>query len=137
MNLNLYCCDGKWLIVDLGISFSDHLGVDIVMPDISFLEDKLNDVVGLVLTHGHEDHIGAIPYLWDKLRCPMYATPFTAEVIRNKIKETSFKNASITEIPLCGRINLKPFDIEFITLTHSIPEPNALAIRTPYGTVMH
>ncbi len=137
MNLNLYCCDGKWLIVDLGISFSDYLGIDVVMPDIRFLEDKLKDVVGIVLTHAHEDHIGAIPHLWDKLRLPMYATPFTAEVIRGKLKETSFKNAPLIEVPLSGKINLRPFDIEFVTLTHSIPEPNALAIRTKYGTVVH
>ncbi len=137
MNLNLYGCDGKWLIVDCGISFSDYLGVEIVMPDVSFLKDKLKDVIGLVLTHAHEDHIGAIPYLWDKLKCPMYATPFTAEVIRGKIKETPFKNAPLIEIPLSSTLNLSPFDIEFVTLTHSIPEPNALAIRTPYGTVVH
>ena len=137
MNMNLYHCDGKWLIVDMGITFSDYLGTEIITPDISFLEDKLDKIVGLVLTHAHEDHIGAIPYLWDKLKCPMYATKFTAEVIRSKLKETAFPDAPIIEVPLSGKISLKPFDIEFITLTHSIPEPNALAINTPYGTLMH
>lgn len=137
MNLNLYHCDGKWLIVDLGITFTDHLGTEIITPDIRFLEDKLDDIVGLVLTHGHEDHIGAIPYLWNRLKCPMYTTKFTSELIRNKLKETAFSKAPIIEVPLSGKLSLKPFEIEFITLTHSIPEPNALAITTPHGVIIH
>lgn len=137
MNLNLYHCNGKWLIVDMGISFADQLGIDIIMPDISFLKDKLKDIVGIVLTHAHEDHIGALPYLWGEIRCPMYATPFTAEVIRGKLKETAFKHAPLIEVPVSGKISLSPFDIDFITLTHSIPEPNALAIKTPHGTILH
>lgn len=137
MNLNLYHCNGKWLIVDMGVSFSEQLGVEVLMPDISFLKDKLKDIVGIVLTHAHEDHIGALPYLWGDVRIPMYATRFTAEVIRGKLKETAFKNAPLIEVPLSGKISLSPFEIEFITLTHSIPEPNALAIKTPHGTILH
>ena len=137
MNLNLYHCDGKWLIVDLGITFTDTLGTEIVTPDIRFLEDKLDDIVGIVLTHGHEDHIGAIPYLWDRIRVPMYATKFTCELVKNKLKETSFANAPLREVPLSGKVSLGPFGVEFITLTHSIPEPNALAITTPHGVIMH
>lgn len=137
MNLNLYHCDGKWLVVDMGISFTDTLGTEIMTPDIRFLKDKRKDIVGIVLTHAHEDHIGALPYLWGELQCPMYATPFTAEVIRNKMRDTAFKNPALIEVPLSGKLSLRPFDIEFITLTHSIPEPNALAIRTPHGTIMH
>lgn len=138
MNLNVYICDGRMIIVDMGISFCDHLGVEIIMPDIRYLEDKVDQIEAIVLTHAHEDHIGAVAHLWPRLRCPIYATPFTAEVVRNKFRETPYaKNAPIIEIPLSGKLDLTPFHIEFVTLTHSIPEPNALKITTKYGTVMH
>ncbi len=142
MNLNLYGHAGKWLMIDLGITFADDSqpALDVIMPDISFIENEKEraKLVGLVLTHAHEDHLGAVPYLWDRLRCPVYATPFTAAVLRRKLKENSVGfDVPITEVPLSGRFKVGPFDLELITLTHSIPEPNAIAIRTKAGTVLH
>jgi ribonuclease J len=140
MNLNLYGHDGAWLMVDLGITFADERlsGVDLIMPDPAFIEDQRDRLAGLVLTHAHEDHIGAVPYLWPRLRCPIYATPFTAGVLRRKLRENGFaEDAEITEVPLSGRFAVGPFDLELITLTHSIPEPNAVVIRTSAGTVLH
>ena len=140
MNLNLYGIDDKWLMVDLGVSFGeDRLpGVDVIMPDPSYIEARRTDLLGLVLTHGHEDHLGAVQYLWPRLQCPIYATPFTAGLLRSKLSETDFGDQiDIYEISLGTRFRLGPFDLEFITMTHSIPEPNALAIRTRLGTVLH
>jgi ribonuclease J len=140
MNLNLYGHDGAWLMVDLGITFGDDEtpGIDVIMPDPTFIEQRADTLAGLVLTHAHEDHIGAVPYLWPRLRCPLYATPFTASLLRRKLAEAGLKDkAPITEIPLSGRFDVGPFDIELITLTHSIPEPNACVIRTGAGSVMH
>jgi ribonuclease J len=140
MNLNLYGHAGAWLMVDLGITFGDAStpGIDVIMPDPSFIEERRDQLVGLVLTHAHEDHIGAVAYLWDRLRCPVYATPFTAAVLRRKLAEAGLlERVPLTEIPLSGRFTVGPFAIELITLTHSIPEPNALVIETPVGRVMH
>ncbi len=140
MNLNLYGHAGKWLMVDLGVTFGDETtpGIDIIMPDPTFIEERAGDLVGIVLTHAHEDHIGAVPYLWSRLKCPLYATPFTASVLRRKLEEVGLQHeAKITEIPMSGKCSLEPFEIELITLTHSIPEPNAVVIRTPLGAVLH
>lgn len=140
MNLNLYHYQGKWLIIDMGIGFAnDYLpGVDVLVPDISFLEDKKDDIVGLVLTHAHEDHLGAVPYLWEELACPIYATPFTATVLKNKLASEKVKNpAPIHEVQPGSHTKLGPFDLELICLTHSIPEMQAIAVRTDKGTVMH
>lgn len=140
MNLNLYHHAGSWLMVDLGVSFGDDSvpGVDVVMADPAYISERREDLAGLVVTHAHEDHIGAIQYLWPELRCPVYATPFTAAVLRAKLREVPFGGqVKIIEVPLSGRFNVGPFDIELITLTHSIPEPNALVIRTPAGSVLH
>lgn len=138
MNLNLYGHDGQWLMVDLGITFGDRFGIDIITPDPDFIVQNKERLIGLVLTHAHEDHVGAVPYIWPQLRCPVYATKFTAEILRDKIREFPWaKEMQIIEVPLSGSITIGKFDIEFITLTHSIPEPNALAITTPLGTVMH
>lgn len=140
MNLNLYCCDGQWLMVDLGVTFGDDSipGVEVVMPDPDFIVERKDRLAGLVLTHAHEDHLGAVAYLWPKLECPVYATPFAAEFLRRKLIETGLQDKlEITTIELGGRFTVGPFDLEFITLTHSIPEPNALAIRTPHGLLMH
>ncbi|MEZ5834069.1 MAG: MBL fold metallo-hydrolase, partial [Dongiaceae bacterium] len=109
MNLNLYGHAGKWLMVDLGITFGDDStpGIDVIMPDISFIKERVNDLAGLVLTHAHEDHIGAVPYLWPQLRCPLYATPFTASVLRRKLEEAGLaKEAPITLIPMSGKVSL-------------------------------
>ncbi len=138
MNLNLYGFQKKWLMVDCGITFGDQLGIEIIMPEIDFIVKRRKDLLGLVVTHAHEDHIGAIPYLWQQLLCPVYATPFTARILREKLKEVELVDkVSIIEITLNGELDLDPFKINFISLTHSIPEPNALAIKTKVGTVIH
>lgn len=140
MNLNLYGFAGKWLMVDLGITFADESapGIDIVTPDPSFIAERREDLLAIVLTHAHEDHLGAVPYLWPELRCPVYATPFAAAVLRGKLREQGLLEAvPLHEVPLGGSLRLGPFDLEFISITHSIPEPNALALRTPLGTVLH
>lgn len=138
MNLNLYGHDGQWMMVDLGVTFGDRLGIDVITPDPAFIVAQRESLVGLVLTHAHEDHIGAVPYLWPLLRCPVYATPFTATILRQKLKELPWgKQVPIHEVPISGSVDVGKFHVEYITLTHSIPEPNALAITTPLGTVMH
>ena len=140
MNLNLYGHDGQWLMVDLGITFSDAgaPGYDVLMADPDFIVQRSDRLAGLVLTHAHEDHIGAVPYLWPRLRCPIYATKFTAQLVRGKLAEFGWEEeAEIIEVPLSGNFAVGPFQIQMITLTHSIPEPNALVIRTAAGTVLH
>ncbi len=138
MNLNLFGHDNEWLIVDLGITFGDRLGIDVIMPDPSFIAERRDSLVGMIITHAHEDHVGAVPYLWPLLRCPVYATPFTVSILRQKLKEKSWgKEVPIIEVPLSGTVQVGKFGVEFITLTHSIPEPNAVAITTPLGMVVH
>ncbi len=140
MNLNLYGLGGKWLMVDLGVSFGDDAmpSIDVYMPDPQFIEERRDALLGLVITHGHEDHLGAVPHLWSRLRCPVYATPFAASILRGKLQDVGLLGqVPLHVIPMQHRFRLGPFDIELITLTHSIPEPNALAIRTPMGTVLH
>lgn len=123
-------------MVDLGITFDQRPGIEVLMPDTQFIEEHTQNLAGLVLTHAHEDHIGAVPYLWPRLRCPIFATPFTAELLRYKLKEAGL-NPPLHEVPLSGGVDIGPFTVDFIRLTHSIPEPNALAIRTSAGTVVH
>ncbi len=140
MNFTLYGTNGKWLIVDCGVTFGDETtpGIELIMPDISFIAARNDSIVGLVITHGHEDHIGAIPHLWPQLLCPIFATPFTAELIRTKLGPMGLgKRVSITEVPNGGRINLAPFQISMIPVTHSIPESHMLGIDTPHGTILH
>jgi ribonuclease J len=140
MNLTLYGYAGKWLMVDLGMGFADDRvpGVDLLVPDPAFIVERRKDLVGLVLTHAHEDHIGAVPYLWPRLRCPVYATPFTAAVLRLKLVEHGLqKEVDIREIPLSGGFTLGPFALRYIDVTHSIPEPNLLTIGTAAGTLVH
>ncbi|MGB8840251.1 MAG: ribonuclease J [Aliidongia sp.] len=140
MNLSLYGYNDSWLMIDLGISFGDDTmpGVEIFMADPSFIVERRDKLVGLLITHAHEDHIGAIPHLWPRLRCPIYATPFTASVLRLKLGEAGLLNeAKIIEVPLSGNFTLGPFALELVTLTHSIPEPNAVVLRTPAATVLH
>ena len=144
MNFNCYGYgpphDRKWIIVDVGVTFGDQTtpGVEIIMPDPQFIEEYADDILGIVLTHAHEDHIGAMGWLWPRLKAPIYATPFTAFLLREKMRERGcLDDAHITEVPLNGSIKLGPFDLTLITLTHSIPEPNGLAIRTPLGVVLH
>jgi ribonuclease J len=140
MNLNLYGHAGKWLMLDLGIAFGDDSmpGVEVIMPDPAFIEERRRDLAGIVLTHAHEDHLGAVADLWPRLKAPVYATPFAASVLRRKLIQAGLVDeVPITEIPLGGKFKVGPFDLEMITMTHSILEPNALAVRTKLGTVFH
>jgi ribonuclease J len=144
MNLSVYGLgDGgkrTWLAIDLGVSFAgdDLPGIDLIMPDVAFLVEQRRNLVGLVLTHAHEDHFGAIIDLWPKLRCPIYATPFTAALFEAKrLGEPGAPDIPIKVVPLGSRLTLGPFDVEFVSVSHSIPESNALIIRTPLGNVLH
>ena len=140
MNLNLYRYKGKWIIIDLGIGFAGpHLpGVDIVIPNIDAITPYKNDIVGLVLTHAHEDHLGAVAYLWPELGCPIYATPFTAAVLKNKLAEEGIQGKAKVNIVKAGeRYDIGPFGFEMVPVTHSIPEMHAVALRTDKGIIMH
>jgi ribonuclease J len=145
MNFNAYGFgpeqSRQWIVVDCGVLFGREgatPGVDLIMPDIRFLAERREDVLGIVLTHAHEDHIGAIGHLWPLLRCPLYATPFTARLIEGKLEEAGLGDkVRVRSVPIGGNITLGPFEIDFISITHSILEPNALAIRTPLGTICH
>lgn len=144
MNLNLYGYgpeeNRKWIMVDCGVTFGDLStpGIDLIMPDPDFIEERAHDLLAIVLTHAHEDHMGAVAHLWERFRCPIYATPFTAWLMVDRLKEKGLeKEAIVNVVPLDGHIKLGPFDISFVTLTHSIPEPNGLAIRTPEGLILH
>lgn len=144
MNLNAYgygpADNRRWIIVDVGVTFGDDTtpGVDLIMPDPVYLESYADDIEAIILTHAHEDHIGAIAWLWPKLRAPIYATPFTAYLVNEKLRERGLdKEAPLHIMQLRERRQFGPFDVEMVTLTHSIPEPNGLAIRTPLGTILH
>ena len=144
MNMNLFAYgkpdNQNWIIVDIGVTFADDTipGVDLIYPDPGFIIDKKEDLLGIVLTHGHEDHIGAIAHIWPKLKCKIFATPFTSILITEKFKEKKIDITSYLKIvELNSKLELKPFKIEFITLTHSILEPNGLKIQTPAGNVLH
>lgn len=145
MNLNAYGYgpdgDRKWIVVDVGVTFAGEEGipgVDLILPDPEFLEANKDDILAIVLTHAHEDHIGAMGWLWPRIPAPVYATPFTAHLLRDKLRERGIeRKVALHEVPLKHRFQLGPFDIEYVTLTHSIAEPNGLAIHTPLGTVLH
>ena len=144
MNMNLFAYGNpenrKWIIVDIGVTFADDTipGIDLIYPDPGYIVDKRNDLLGLILTHAHEDHIGAIAHIWPKLLCDIYATPFTSVLIREKFKEKKINLGNKLKIvELNGDVTLGPFKIEFVTLTHSILEPNGLSITTDSGTVLH
>ena len=144
MNMNLYAYgkedNQKWIIVDMGVTFADDTipGVDLIMPDPGFIIEKKNDLLGIVLTHAHEDHIGAVAHIWPELKCKLYATPFTAALLTEKFKEKKIDISSFLKIvPLNSQIKLGAFEIDFVTLTHSILEPNGLSIKTPLGTILH
>jgi ribonuclease J len=140
MNLNLYGCQGKWVMVDLGMTFADPSlpGVDLVLPDTKFIEDHADDLLAIVLTHGHEDHIGAIPFLAAEFDVPLYATPFTAGLIRHKLREHDLeRDVDLKIIPMGGSMQIGPFGFTYVHLAHSIPEGNAVLIDTPYGKIFH
>lgn len=141
MNVNLYGCQGKWIMVDLGMTFSgnEYPGVELVFADLDFIEERRKDLLGIVLTHAHEDHIGAVPYFAGDLGVPLYATPFTADLVTRKLEEAGL----LGEVELNiigedhGRIELGPFSITYLPLAHSIAEGNALLIDTPHGRIFH
>ena len=144
MNMNLFSYgdtgNQKWLIVDIGVTFADDTipGIDLIYPDPGYIIDKKEDLLGIILTHAHEDHIGAIAHIWPQLKCNIYATPFTSVLINEKFKEKKIDiGKKLKVVELNGKIKLGPFDIEFVTLTHSILEPNGLSIKTPSGMILH
>ncbi|MBD3732185.1 MAG: ribonuclease J [Sphingopyxis sp.] len=140
MNANLYGCDGKWIMLDLGVTFGsqDYPGIEIVMPDLEFIEDRKDDLLGIVLTHGHEDHIGAIPYLAADLGVPLYANRFTAGLIAHKLAEEGLeKEVEIRVVDIDESFRIGPFGIRLVPLAHSILEMSAAVIDTPYGRVFH
>ena len=143
-NMNLYAYgnpgEHKWIMVDIGVTFADDTlpGIDLIYPDPGFIVDKKEDLLGIVITHAHEDHIGAIAHLWPKLQCKIYATPFTAVLIKEKFKEKHIDvNNYLHIVELNGILDLGPFKIEYVSMTHSILEPNGLKIQTPAGVVLH
>ena len=144
MNMNLFAYgkpeNQKWIIVDIGVTFADDTipGIDLIYPDPGFIIDKKEDLLGIILTHAHEDHIGAIAHIWPKLKCNIYATPFTAVLINEKFKEKKIDiSKELKIVQLNSTLDLDPFKIEFVTLTHSILEPNGLKIETPVGNILH
>ena len=144
MNFNMYGYGPpqkrRWLIVDMGVTFGDQTtpGVEIILPDPRFAAEHAGEVEGILLTHAHEDHIGAVAWLWPQVKAPIYATPFTAFLVREKLREAGILDeVKINIVPVGGRVQLGPFDIELVTMTHSTAEPNGLAIRTPLGLVFH
>jgi ribonuclease J len=145
MNLNLYGFgdkkNRKWIIVDCGVTFAseEHIpGVDIILPDPEFISNIKDDILGIIITHAHEDHIGALGYLWPLIGAPIYATAFTAELIKDKLRERGiFDKVKLNIVPLKGKVSLEPFEIEYVTITHSIAEPNGIKITTPLGAIFH
>jgi ribonuclease J len=140
MNVNLYGCRGQWIMVDLGLTFADpsYPGIDLILPDLEFIENQQERLAGIVLTHGHEDHIGALPYLAEEFKSPLFATPFTAGLIAGKLEEEGLAGqVKLNIVERGGTIELGPFRITFVALSHSIPEGNGLLIETPFGNIFH
>lgn len=143
MNLNAYGYgpphDRRWILVDVGVTFGDDStpGIDLICADPEFLEDQADQIEAIFLTHAHEDHIGAVALLWPRLRAPLYATPFTAHLVAGKLAERGLSHVEVNVVPLEGKVEAGPFSVTYMTLTHSIPEPNALAIETPSGMILH
>jgi len=140
MNVNLYGCRGQWIMVDLGLTFADpsYPGVELILPDLEFIENQQERLAGIVLTHGHEDHIGALPYLAEELKSPLFATPFTAGLIAGKLEEEGLTGqVKLNIVERGGSIELGPFKVTFVALSHSIPEGNGVLIETPYGSIFH
>jgi len=140
MNVNLYGCEGKWLMVDLGMTFgmNEYPGIELVFADLEFIEERRGDLLGIVLTHGHEDHIGAVPYFAKELGVPLYATPFTARLVNEKLVEAGISGEiELNVIDHLDRFDLGAFGVRYVPLAHSIAEGNALLIDTPYGRIFH
>jgi ribonuclease J len=140
MNVNLYGCRGQWIMVDLGLTFAnaEYPGIDLILPDLEFIENQQERLAAIVLTHGHEDHIGALPYLAEELKAPLFATPFTAGLIAGKLEEEGLTGqVKLNIVERGGSIEIGPFRVSFVALSHSIPEGNGLLIETPFGRVFH
>ena len=140
MNANLYGCDGKFILLDLGVSFGsqEYPGIDLIMPDMEWIEDRIDDLLAIVLTHGHEDHIGALPYLAADLGVPLYANRFTAGLIAGKLAEQDIADAvKLNAVDNDAAFKIGPFGLRFVPLAHSIPEMSAVVIDTPYGRIFH
>ena len=140
MNVNLYGCRGQWIMVDLGLTFADptYPGIELILPDLEFIEGQQERLAGIVLTHGHEDHIGALPYLAEELKAPLFATPFTAGLIAGKLEEEGLTGqVKLNIVERGGSIELGPFRVSFVALSHSIPEGNGVLIETPFGNIFH
>lgn len=140
MNVNLYGCRSQWIMVDLGLTFADagYPGVDLILPELEFIENQQERLAGIILTHGHEDHIGALPYLAEELKAPLFATPFTAGLIAGKLEEEGLTgHVTLNTVERGGSFEIGPFRITFVALSHSIPEGNGLLIETPFGNVFH
>lgn len=140
MNMNLYQLDGKWLMVDCGAGFAEDYmpGIDMIVPQTEFIEQHRDDLLGIVLTHAHEDHLGGLVHLWEEFDCPVYATPFTAAFLRLKIKENpALAKHKIIEVASNSTFDIGPFGIEMVQITHSVPEMNALVIHTRHGNIFH
>lgn len=139
-NLNLYHYDGQWLAIDCGMGFADERlpGVDILLPDPSFIEERNDKLAGLIITHAHEDHIGGVAHLWPRLKCPVYATPFTMEVLKRKLQEVPYgDDVPLIEVENKGKASVGPFDLEWVNMAHSIPDTSSIIVRTPEGVVLH
>ncbi|MDG7056005.1 MAG: ribonuclease J [Wolbachia endosymbiont of Meromenopon meropis] len=140
MNISLYHYQGKWIMIDLGIGFADETipGIEILIADISFIAQRKKDLLGIIITHAHEDHCGAVPYLWEELKCSIYTTRFTVNFLKEKLKEFHLEDVvPVQEVCMNGRINLGPFTVEFINITHSIPEAHSILVSTDVGSVLH
>ena len=140
MNFYLYGTQGKWIVVDLGITFGNSEetpGIDIILPNPEFVKKNKKNLLGIIITHAHMDHIGAVGYIWPQLQCPVYATPFAAAVLKRNLKELKIKPKFLRTISLDSNFKLGPFEIDVISTTHSIPEPNALGIKTKFGNILH
>ena len=139
VNLNVYAYNGKLLAIDCGIGFADERfpGVDLLLPDPVYLEENKKDLVGMIITHAHEDHVGAVAYLWPRFKCPIYCSKFTARVLRGKFEEQGIKNPPIHEIKPKQTLPVKPFEVRFIPVSHSVPETMCLVLSCDKGTVVH
>lgn len=140
MNVSLYHYQGKWIMIDLGIGFADETmpGVELLIPDVDFIAQRKKDLLGIIITHAHEDHCGAVPHLWEELECPIYTTKFKVNFLKEKLKEFRLEGiVPVKEVDINGSINLGPFTVEFINVTHSIPEANLILISTEVGSALH
>ena len=146
IGMNCYCYgvgpadDRSWLMVDLGVKFGEDTepGIDVVLPDVGFIASDRRNLAGIVLTHAHEDHLGAVAWLWPQLQCPVYCSPFAAQILALKLKEAGLDEEVPVKVQALGsKFKVGPFDLEFVSVTHSIPEPSALLIKTKQGTVLH